>query len=203
MNLDTEIYRLLEIMPASGRMLAKITSKPQQQKVIETPFPNPWKQDRPIYINFDLWFRLPQNLRDLVLLHHVCWLCEIRWFKFDLDRFILAGGLLGGISEIAEFDLVGILVAGGLTAVAATRIWRSNRSVKVELEADEAAVTVATRRGYTEVEAAQYLLEGIEFVAKLEGRSSLNFNELIRCQNLKAIAGLSPVGVPEKIRENG
>ena len=202
MNRDTEIYRLLEIMPASGRMLAKIISKPQQQKVIETPFPSPWKQARPIYINFDLWFRLPQNLRDLVLLHHVCWSCEIKWFKFDLDRSILAGGLLGVISELTELDLVGIVVAGGLTAIAATRIWRNNRSVKVELDADEAAVGVASRRGYSEVEAAEYLLRGIEFVAKLEGRSSLNFNELVRCQNLKAIAGLSPVRVPEKIREN-
>jgi hypothetical protein len=203
MNPDREIYRLLEIMPASGRMLAKIISQPQQQKVIEAPFPNPWKRQRQIYINFDLWRRLPKQQRDLILLHHVCWSCEIKWFKLDLDRFILAAGLLGGISEIAEFDAVGIAIAGGLAGFAATRIWRNNRSVKVELEADEAAVGVATRRGYTEVEAAKYLLEGIETVAKLEGRTALNFNELIRCQNLKAIAGFSAVGVPENIRENG
>ncbi|MDY6805944.1 MAG: DUF3318 domain-containing protein [Cyanobacteriota bacterium] len=203
MKQDREVYRLLEIMPASGRMLAKIISQPQQEKVIETPFPTPWNRERPIYINFDLWRRLPKQQRDLVLLHHVCWSCEIKWFKFDLDRFVLAGGLLGGISEITELDLVGILIAGGLTALAASRIWRNNRSVKVELDADEAAVGVATRRGYTEVEAANYLLQAIEAVAKLEKRSSLNFNELIRAQNLKAIAGLSPVGVPEKVRENG
>ena len=202
MNPDKEVYRLLEIMPASGRMLAKIISQPQQQEVIETPFPLPWNQQRPIYINFDLWRRLPKQQRDLVMLHHVCWLCEIKWFKFDLDRLLLVAGLLGGISEITELDLVGILIAGGLTTFAATRIWRNNRSVKVELQADDAALAVATRRGYTEVEAANYLLQGIESLAKLEGRSSLNFNELIRCQNLKAIAGLSPIGVPEKIREN-
>ena len=202
MNPDREIYRLLEIMPASGRMLAKIISKPQQQQAIETPFPLPWNQQRPIYINFDLWRQLPKQQRDLVLLHHICWLSEIKWFKFDLDRLILLAGLLGGISEITELDLVGILIAGGLTTFAATRIWRNNRSVKVELQADEAALAVATRRGYTEVEAANYLLQGIESLAKLEGRSSLNFNELIRCQNLKAIAGFSPIGVPEKIKEN-
>jgi hypothetical protein len=37
-------------------------------------------------------------------------------------------------------------------------------------------------------------------VAQIEGRS-LDFNELIRCQNLKAIAGISAVGVPDSVRK--
>ncbi len=90
---------------------------------------------------------------------------------------------------------------GSLSAIAATQVWRSTRSSQTELDADEAAIKVATRRGYTETEAAQYLLAGIEAVAELEGRSGLDFTELIRSQNLKAIAGLSPVGVPEKVKQ--
>jgi hypothetical protein len=35
----------------------------------------------------------------------------------------------------------------------------------------------------------------------MEGRPTLNFLELLRTQNLQAIAGLSPVGMPETLRE--
>jgi hypothetical protein len=72
--------------------------------------------------------------------------------------------------------------------------------VQRELDADEAAIKVATRRGYNATEAAKNLLEGIEEAAQLEGRSSLNFTELIRCQNLKAMANLSPIGVPDAVK---
>jgi hypothetical protein len=201
MNPEPEIRRLIELMPASGRMLTKIVSKPQQSRVIETPFPVPWSQDRPILINFDLWRRLPKPQRDLLLLRAVCWLLGIKWFKPDLYQGLSLAGLLGGIIELAQADAVGVVVAGSLSAIAATQVWRSTRSSQTELDADEAAIKVATRRGYTETEAAQYLLAGIEAVAELEGRSGLDFTELIRSQNLKAIAGLSPVGVPEKVKQ--
>ena len=201
MNPEPEIRRLIELMPASGRMLTKIVSKPQQSRVIESPFPVPWSQDRPIYINFDLWRRLPKPQRDLLLLRTVCWLLGIKWFKPDLYQGLSLAGLLGGIIELAQADAVGVVVAGSLSAIAATQVWRSTRSSQTELDADEAAIKVATRRGYTETEAAQYLLAGIEAVAELEGRSGLAFTELIRSQNLKAIAGFSPVGVPEKVKQ--
>ena len=48
-------------------------------------------------------------------------------------------------------------------------------------------------------EAAQNLLQGIENAAKIEGRSILNFTELIRSQHLKSLANLSSIDVPEKI----
>ncbi len=201
MNPEPEIRRLIELMPASGRMLTKIISKPQQSRVIETPFPVPWSQDRPIFINFDLWRRLPKPQRDLLVLRAVCWLLGIKWFKPDLYQGLALAGFLGGIVQLAQADAVGVVVAGSLSAIAATQVWRSTRSSQTELDADEAAIKVATRRGYTDTEAAQSLLAGIEAVAELEGRSGLNFTELIRSQNLKAIAGLSPVGVPEKVKQ--
>ena len=96
---------------------------------------------------------------------------------------------------------MGIVVATGLSAIAGTQIWRSTRSAQTELDADENAIKVATRRGYTEAEAAQHLLAALDAVAEVEGRSGLNFTELIRSQNLKAIAGLSPVSVPDTVRQ--
>ncbi|AFY78297.1 MAG: DUF3318 domain-containing protein [Hydrococcus sp. C42_A2020_068] len=203
MSLESEISRLLDMMPASGRMLTKIVSKPQQSKVIDTPFPMPWNRDnRPIYINFDLWRRLSQSQRDLLILRAASILTGIKWFKPDVYQGITLAGLAGVAVELIQGDAVGMIVAGGLTAIAANQIWRSNRSIQRELDADEAAIKVALRRGYTEVEAARSLLSAIEAVAELEGRPSLNFTELIRCQNLRAIAKISPVSVPETVKNS-
>jgi len=202
MSIESEIGRLLDVMPASGRMLTKIITKPQQSKVIDLPFPMPWKRDsRPIYINFDLWRRLSRNQRDLLILRATSVLIGVKWFKPDIYQGIALAGLAGLTIELIQGDAVGIVVATGLSAIAANQIWRSNRSVQRELDADDAAMKVALRRGYSEVEAAQSLLGAIEAVAEIEGRP-LNFAELIRCQNLRAIANLSPVSVPETVKNS-
>ncbi|MCU0518693.1 MAG: DUF3318 domain-containing protein [Oscillatoria sp. Prado101] len=193
-----EIQRLLDVMPASGRMMAKIVSKPQQAVIIDSPFPMPWARERPIFINFDLWRQLPKPQRDLLLLRTASWLTGIRWFKPDLYQGLVLSGLLGAVVELAQGDAVGVTVAAGLSAFAGAQILRVNRSSQIELEADEAAIRVALRRGYSEAEAAGNLLAAIESVARIEGRTSLNFTELIRSQNLRAIAGISPVGVPKR-----
>ncbi|NRB08070.1 MAG: DUF3318 domain-containing protein [Richelia sp.] len=192
-----ETRRLFDIMPASGRMSIKIVSKPEQAKVINAAFPLPWNQERPIYINFDLWARLSKPQRDLLLLRMVSWLTGVRWFKPDIYQGVTLAGLLAVLVEFSQSDPVGVVVAGGLTAIAITRIWRLNRSEESELNADSGAIKVALLRGYTEVDAAQHLLTVIPTIAKIEKRS-LNFTELIRCQNLKAIAGLSAVSVRSK-----
>lgn len=202
MNPEPEIRRLIELMPASGRMLTKIVSKPQQNTVIESPFPLPWSQERPILINFDLWRRLPKGQRDMLLLRTVCWLINIKWFKPDLYQGVVLAGVLGGIVELVQGDAVGVVVATGLSALAGTQIWRGTRGTGMELDADTEAIKVAVRRGYTESEAARTLVAAIEAVAQMEGRSGLNFPELIRSQNLRAIAGLSPVGVPDTVRQD-
>ncbi|MEH2270663.1 MAG: DUF3318 domain-containing protein [Nostoc sp.] len=200
MEPNVEIRRLLDVMPASGRMTTKIVSKPEQAKVIDASFPQPWNQARPIYINFDLWRRLTKPQRDLLLLQMVSWLTGVKWFKPDIYQGVVLAGLLGGLLEATQSDVVGVTIAGGLSAIAAFRIWGTNKSQESELNADTAAIRIALRRGYSEVEAAQHLLSAIEAIAKIEGRSSLNFTELIRCQNLRAIAGLSPVGMPESYK---
>ncbi|MEM8780937.1 MAG: DUF3318 domain-containing protein [Cyanobacteria bacterium P01_G01_bin.49] len=200
MGIDAEISRLLDLMPASGRMLTKIVSKPQQLQVIDAPFSPPWNRDsRPIYINFDLWRRLSQEQRDLLILRATSSLINIRWFKPDLYQCIILASVVGLTFQITQGDALGIILSGGLAAIATRQIWQNNRSVKRELEADEAAIKVAVRRGYTEVDAAKSLLEAIESAAKLEKRSTLNFTELIRTQHLKSLANISPVGIPDSL----
>jgi hypothetical protein len=197
---EPEIRRLLDVLPASGRMMTKLVSKPEQPVVIDSPFPMPWAQERPVWINFDLWSRLTKPQRDLLILRTVSWLTGIKWFKPNIYQGLVAAGAVGAIFELAQADVVGIAVAGGLAAIAGTQIWRRNKSTQTEIDADEAALRVAERRGYEETEAARHLLTAIEAVAQIEGRPSLSFTELIRCQNLRSIAGISPVGVPESMK---
>lgn len=199
-----EITRLLDVMPASGRMKTKIQSKPQQPKPIDcAPLSAksglPWDQERIIWINFDLWRHLSQPQRDLLILRTVSWLLGVRWFKPDLYQGLVVAGMMGTLVELAQGDAVGVVVAGGLVGFAINQIWRSSRSATQELLADTEALQVAQRRGYTEPEAARYLMEAIEAVAKIEGRTTLSFTELIRCQNLRAIAGISPQGIPNNL----
>jgi len=201
MNPDFEIRRLLDVMPASARMATKLVSKPEQPIVVHCTFPLPWMRDRPIWINFDLWERLSRPQRDLLILRTVSWLTGVKWFRPSLYQGVLLAGVVGGIVELVQGDPVGMIAAGGLAAIAGTQIWRSNRSTQTELDADDAALRVAQRRGYEEPEAARHLLTGVEAVAEIE-RRSLTFTELLRSQNLRAIAGLSPVGIPDRARQN-
>ncbi|PSB01417.1 DUF3318 domain-containing protein [Merismopedia glauca] len=197
MNLDPEVSRLLDLMPASARMMTKLVAKPEQRQVIYTDFPVPWQREKPIYLNFDLWRRLSKPERDLLLLSTVSWVTGIKWFKPDIYQGVVLAGVLGTIVELAQSDAVGIVVAGGLTGLAATQIWRSNRSSQTWIEADKNAIAIAGRRGYQMTEAATHLLSAIVATAQLEGRTGLDFVELLRCQNLRAIANISPVGIPE------
>lgn len=190
MEHNIEIRRLLDIMPASGRMMTKIVSKPEQKKVIDADFPLPFINDRPIYINFDLWRKLTKSQRDLILLHQVSWLTAIKWLKPNINQGVVVLGLLGGIFEATQADIIGIAISGGLTALAAVRIWQNNKSQDSLLNADLAAIKIAQRRGYSEVEAASHLLTAITAIAEIERRSGLEFSELIRIQNLRAIANL-------------
>lgn len=199
MNPVSEIDRLLDLMPASGRMLTKLVSQPNQPAVIAAKFPLPWTEVRPITINFDLWEKLQQPQRDLLLLHTVCRLIEIRWIQPNLYSGLAAVGLAGMAVELLLADAAGTVTAGGLTVFAATQIWRKNRALSALQAADTAAIEVAQWRGYTETDAAKHLLEGVAAAAEIEGRA-LSVTEVVRSQKLRSIAGLSPLDRTETLQ---
>ncbi|MGF1602438.1 MAG: DUF3318 domain-containing protein [Thermosynechococcaceae cyanobacterium] len=190
-NPDSEIRRLLDVMPASGRMNSKILNHSAQAAVIECGGSLLNRENRPISINFDLWSQLPQPQRDLLLLRTVGWLKSSRWLKPELYQAGAAVGLLGTFVELAQGDAIGVVVAAGLGAIATTQIWRNSHGLAVELEADNLALKIAQRRGYSEADAACHLSKAIKAAVQLEGRTGLNVNELLRCQNLDAIAKAS------------
>ena len=197
MESNIEIRRLSNLSPASGKMAIKIISKPEQAKVIDTTFPLPWDKERIIYINFDLWQNLTKQQRDLIFLSKLSWLIEVEWFRPELNQGLAIAGIIGGLVESAQSDVVGIGVSLSLTAFAISNIWKKNKSQESQINADTVAIRIATRRGYTQAEAAEHLLYAIETITKLEKRSKPDFVQLIRTQNLRAIAGLSPVGIPK------
>ncbi|AFY53748.1 Protein of unknown function (DUF3318) [Rivularia sp. PCC 7116] len=199
MEPKVEIRYLSDLMPASARGSVKIISKPEQTKVIDASFPLPWHRERPIYINFDLWHNLAKQQRNLLLLRTVSWLTGVEWFKPSIYQGVALVGLFGGLIESAQGDAVGVVAAAGLSAIAILRWYRTNRSQESEIAADIAAIRLVQRRGYSETEAAEHLLKAIEAVAKIEKRSTLNFIDLIRTQNLRTIAGFSEVGIGSRL----
>ncbi|MEN9228671.1 MAG: DUF3318 domain-containing protein [Gloeomargarita sp. HHBFW_bins_205] len=196
---DTEIARLMDLLPASSRMRVRILSRPQQSQVIAAPFPWPWRWELPIHINFELWQQLTRPQRDLLFLRMDRWLRGMAWLRPGWSQGL---ALVGGVAVLAEAlqgDAVGTVVGAGLTALAVRQLWRYYRSPAYELQADEAALTWAQRRDYSETEAARALLEATERQAQLE-RRGLNFTELVRAQNLRVLTGLSDVAVPSSYR---
>ncbi|MBL1208524.1 DUF3318 domain-containing protein [Geminocystis sp. GBBB08] len=185
MSIEQEINRLQDLMPASGRIYCKIRSKPQQTEIITTVFPLPWQsRNRLIYINFDLWRKLSIPQRDLLFLRNVAFSLGVKWFKFNIYQGIFFTALGALTLEITNQDIVGIVLSGSLLTMTGNHIWKQNRSIEKELEADEGAIKIAIRRGYSPEEAKKHLREAIESLSTIESHGSLNFTELLRVQNL-------------------
>ena len=187
MNPEPKIRRLLDLMPASGRMHCKIVSRHLQPQVVHYNPALPWA-DRAIEINFNLWSQLPRPCRDLLLLRAVAWFNLGQLIKVDLYQGLAVAGVAAAIVESVQLDPVGMIVAGGLTAFSSIQAWRNTQGLAVEVAADREGIRLAQRRGYGEEEAADYLLQAITEAASLENRPVPEFAELVRSQNLKALA---------------
>jgi len=196
MNPSSEINRLADLLPASWRMASKIRNLPDQPQVIASNPILPWSSVSEITINFKLWMQLSPAYQDLLLIREVAWRQREKWFTVGTYQFVALGASVGVVSQLWQSDPVGIVASGGLLAIALRQLWQTNRSSETQLEADSDALKVAVKRGYEETAAARTLFEAIQTVAKLEGRNTPEFLELLRCQNLRAIAGLSEVGIP-------
>ena len=196
-NPNAEIGRLRELMPATARMKTKLMLNERQLDVIKAEFPRPWQQTHAVSINLDLWHRLAVAERDLLFLRTVCWVTLSNLLKPNWYQALVGAGLAGGVVELLQGDAIGLMAAGGVTALAGWQIWRGVTGPQIEIAADDKAVQVAQRRGYDQASAATALIRAIEAVPPLEGRQVLTVNELIRCQNLRVQTGRSEFSVPE------
>lgn len=194
---NAEVNRLRELMPASGRMKTRLLLSDRQPALITAEFPRPWRATHAVTINLALWQQLSQPQRDLLFLREVCWVTQVNLLQPSWYQALAVGGLGSAIVELVQGDGVGLLAAAGVTALAGLQLWRSIQGPKAEIAADDKAVQVAQRRGYSKVEAATALIEAIEAVPVIAGRTGLGVTDLIRCQNLRTQAGLSKLSVPE------
>lgn len=200
MNPASEINRLADLLPASWRMASKIRNLPDQPQVIASSPILPWSSVSEITINFKLWAQLSPTYQDLLLIREVAWRQQQKWFTVGTYQFVAIGASMGVVAQLWQSDPVGVVASGGLLAIAVRQLWQKNRSSETQLEADQETLKVAVKRGYTETAAAKTLLEAIQTVAKLEGRTAPEFLELLRCQNLRAIAGLTNITIPSELR---
>ena len=196
MNINEEIARLRDLLPASWRMTTSIKSIPEQPEAISSLPILPWVKDTQIGINFRLWRQLPEAQRDLLLLHEISWRQQTKWLQAGVYQGVSALSLVGIIVEAVEGDVTGIAIALLLGTIGINQILRKNKSSQIQVAADQEAIAIAQKRNYGEAEAAKVLLDAIPAAARLAGRNTPEFTELIRCQNLKAIAGLSKTPIP-------
>ena len=196
MNINEEIARLRDLLPASWRMTTSIKSIPEQPEAISSLPILPWVKDTQIGINFRLWRQLPEAQRDLLLLHEISWRQQTKWLQAGVYQGVSALSLVGIIIEAVEGDVTGIAIALLLGTIGINQILRKNKSSQIQVAADQEAIAIAQKRNYGEAEAAKALLDAIPAAARLAGRNTPEFTELIRCQNLKAIAGLSKTPIP-------
>jgi hypothetical protein len=180
-------------------MNTSIKSKAEQIEAIASLQILPWQKGTQININFRLWRQLAEAQRDLLLLHEVSWRQQTKWLQVGTYQAIAAASLAGGVVETLQGDVTGIAIAILLGTIGINQILRGNKSSQIKVQADLEAIEVAQKRGYRESEAARALLDAIPSAAKLSGRNTPEFTELIRCQNLKAIAGLSKTKIPETV----
>lgn len=199
MNINEEIARLRDLLPASWRMTTSIKSKPEQNEPIASSQILPWSKGVQVGINFRLWRQLPEAQRDLLLLHEISWRQKTKWLQAGAYQGIAVAALVGGIVEALQGDVTGMAIAILLGTIGINQILRKNKSSQIEVDADNEAIEIAQKRGYRDSEAAQALLEAIPAAARLIGRNTPEFTELIRCQNLRAIAGLSKTNIPDTV----
>ncbi len=197
MNINEEIARLRDLLPASWRMATSIKSKPEQPEPVSSLQILPWQKGTQVNINFRLWRQLPEAQRDMLLLHEVSWRQQTKWLQTGAYQGIAIASVVGGVVEAVQGDVTGMAIAILLGTIGINQILRKNKSSQIQIESDGEALEVAQKRGYSETEAARALLEAIPAVAKLIGRDKPEFTELIRCQNLRAIANLSNTTIPE------
>jgi hypothetical protein len=105
-----------------------------------------------IQIDMPKWDQLAIDQRNLLFWHEVARVQADTIPKDGWEMAALAIGLGGAVGELWVQDGLLLLLAMGLSGVAGWRLYQKNNSekgVKEAIEADERAIQLATRFGYT------------------------------------------------------
>ncbi len=105
-----------------------------------------------IQIDLTKWENLAIDQRNLLFWHEVARIQNDTIPREGWEMAALAIGLGGAVGELWVQDGLLLLLALGLCGISGYRLWQKNngdRKLKEALEADEKAITLATRFGYS------------------------------------------------------
>jgi len=105
-----------------------------------------------VLIDMVKWEQLATDQRNLLFWHEVARIQNDTIPKDGWEMAALAIGLGGAVGELWVQDGLLLLLALGLCSVAGWRLWQKNSADKVSkilVDADEKAIALATRFGYT------------------------------------------------------
>lgn len=105
-----------------------------------------------IQVDLARWENLAIDQRNLLFWHEVARIQNDTIPREGWEMAALAIGLGGAVGELWVQDGLLLLLAMGLCGISGYRLWQKNngdRTLKDALEADEKAIALATRFGYT------------------------------------------------------
>ncbi|MEN9204532.1 MAG: DUF3318 domain-containing protein [Thermostichales cyanobacterium SZTDM-1c_bins_54] len=178
-----EIMRLRDLLPASLR--AFVTIVPGQGSLIQRRPQAPWQPRIQIQLDLGRWLALPQGQRDLLFLREVGWAQSRSFLQPGLYQFVTLAAGVGTLVEAVLGDPVGVVMAGGLAAVAARQIWLEKTGEAAHFAADDFALARAEFRGYSRAQAAAHLWQALERLPDLD---RTDVTTLVRLQRLQALA---------------
>jgi Protein of unknown function (DUF3318) len=110
------------------------------------------KDEIEIQIDLPKWENLALDQRNLLFWHEVARIQNDTIPREGWEMAALAIGLGGAVGELWVQDGLLLLLAVALCGVSGYRLWQKNngdKTLQESLEADERAITLATRFGYT------------------------------------------------------
>lgn len=149
------------------------------------------KDEVEIQIDMVKWEQLATDQRNLLFWHEVARIQNDTIPKDGWEMAALAIGLGGAVGELWVQDGLLLLLALGLCGVSGWRLWQKNsteKTLKEVLEADEKAIALATRFGYTLPNAYKSLGSALKVLIEQSPKKRLRAKYEARLDALKKSA---------------
>jgi hypothetical protein len=201
---DTAMYdntgfdRLIQFLPFEIRSeVALDVGTEEQTRVVKAQWRMPWQEESRFAIDLSRWRQLSPDQQKMYFLREAVLVTEAamgnNWAALLLYPALLGAGTTGLLVEMQLADNLGVGLAGGLAVLAFLLLRRSEKGQKAQVAADEFAIRHAAQNGYTEQQAASYLLSAWQQIAQLEGKTKQSYDATMRQRNLEYVSsrGLS------------
>ncbi len=149
------------------------------------------KDEVEIQIDMVKWEQLATDQRNLLFWHEVARVQSDTIPKDGWEMAALAIGLGGAVGELWVQDGLLLLLALGLCGVSGWRLWQKNnteKTLKETLDADEKAIALATRFGYTLPNAYKSLGSALKVLIEQSSKKRLRSKYEARLDSLKKSA---------------